>query len=94
VASQADLNTVGATVLLTPSAATGLLLATNFSFISLYEKTRRLMAGRFAVVAQFCSTQSLARDASRNAHVAQQQREAAQSRAVGARNAIAGLARF
>ncbi|MCM3904162.1 MAG: DNA translocase FtsK 4TM domain-containing protein, partial [Pyrinomonadaceae bacterium] len=31
------LNTVGATVILVATAATGLLLATNFSFIALYE---------------------------------------------------------
>ncbi len=43
------LNTVGATVLLVAIAATGLLLATNFSFIGFYEKV--LTAGdRFAFV--------------------------------------------
>ena len=44
------LNTVGATVLLIAVAATGLLLATNFSFIGLYEKLIALIAGRFAIV--------------------------------------------
>ena len=44
------LNTVGATVLLVAVAATGLLLATNFSFISLYEKLISLFAERFVSV--------------------------------------------
>jgi S-DNA-T family DNA segregation ATPase FtsK/SpoIIIE len=44
------LNTVGATVLLIAFAATGLLLATNFSFVGLYEWLLALTAKRFAVV--------------------------------------------
>src|SRR6267142_5975977 len=44
------LNTVGATVLLIAIAATGLLLATSFSFIGLYEKIISLIAERFAVI--------------------------------------------
>src|SRR5258705_190328 len=44
------LNTVGATVLLTAVAATGLLLATNFSFIRLYEKIVDVIVERFAVI--------------------------------------------
>jgi DNA segregation ATPase FtsK/SpoIIIE, S-DNA-T family len=42
------LNTVGATILLIAIAATGLLLATNFSFIDLYEKIIGLIGDRFA----------------------------------------------
>jgi S-DNA-T family DNA segregation ATPase FtsK/SpoIIIE len=42
------LNTVGATVLLVAVAATGLLLATNFSFVTFYEKLIALFAGRFS----------------------------------------------
>jgi DNA segregation ATPase FtsK/SpoIIIE, S-DNA-T family len=42
------LNTVGATVLLIAVAAMGLLLATNFSFISLYERIVELVVKRFA----------------------------------------------
>ena len=38
------LNTVGATILLLAIAATGLLLATNFSFLDLYEKLVTLAA--------------------------------------------------
>jgi S-DNA-T family DNA segregation ATPase FtsK/SpoIIIE len=44
------LNTVGATVLLVAVAATGLLLATNFSFVAVYEKLGALFAERFASV--------------------------------------------
>lgn len=42
------LNTVGATVLLLAIACTGLLLATNFSFIELYEKIAAASGDRFA----------------------------------------------
>lgn len=42
------LNTVGATVLLLAIACTGLLLATNFSFIELYEKIVAASGDRFA----------------------------------------------
>jgi S-DNA-T family DNA segregation ATPase FtsK/SpoIIIE len=38
------LNTVGATVLLSAAAAVGLLLATNFSFVSAYERTAAALA--------------------------------------------------
>ena len=44
------LNTVGATVLLVAIACTGLLLATNFSFVGLYEKLVQLIGNRFEVV--------------------------------------------
>jgi S-DNA-T family DNA segregation ATPase FtsK/SpoIIIE len=44
------LNVVGATVLLVAIACTGLLLATNFSFVGLYEKLVALVGTRFAVV--------------------------------------------
>ncbi|MDQ3474440.1 MAG: DNA translocase FtsK [Acidobacteriota bacterium] len=44
------LNTVGATVLLLAIACTGLLLATNFSFVGLYEKIVQLIGNRFDVV--------------------------------------------
>jgi S-DNA-T family DNA segregation ATPase FtsK/SpoIIIE len=44
------LNTVGATILLVAIAATGLLLATNFSFVELYEKLTELLGARFAFV--------------------------------------------
>src|SRR5215203_2041901 len=38
------LNTVGATVMLAAAAAVGLLLATNFSFVSAYERTASALA--------------------------------------------------
>jgi len=44
------LSNVGATVLLVAVAATGLLLATNFSFIRLYEIISRAISSRFAFV--------------------------------------------
>lgn len=44
------LNTVGATVLLIAVAATGLLLATNFSFVGLYERLVGLIAERFSLL--------------------------------------------
>jgi len=44
------LSNVGATVLLVAIAATGVLLATNFSFIRLYELIATVIASRFAFV--------------------------------------------
>ncbi len=44
------LSTIGATVLLVAIAASGLLLATNFSFIHLYEIVATAIASRFAFV--------------------------------------------
>ena len=44
------LSTVGATVLLVAIAATGLLLATNFSFVRLYEILANAIGSRFAFV--------------------------------------------
>ncbi|HVF22667.1 MAG TPA: DNA translocase FtsK [Pyrinomonadaceae bacterium] len=46
------LSNVGATVLLVAIAATGLLLATNFSFVHLYEIIATATASRFAFVAK------------------------------------------
>ena len=46
------LSNVGATVLLVAIAATGLLLATNFSFIRLYEMIVSAIGSRFAFVGQ------------------------------------------
>jgi DNA segregation ATPase FtsK/SpoIIIE, S-DNA-T family len=44
------LNSIGATILLIAIAASGLLLATNFSFIRLYEMVATALATRFAFV--------------------------------------------
>ena len=46
------LSNVGATVLLVAIAATGLLLATNFSFVRLYEALANAIGTRFAFVAR------------------------------------------
>src|SRR6267142_3719467 len=43
----AGLNTIGATILLAAVAATGVLLATNFSFAAFYEKLARAVGDRF-----------------------------------------------
>ncbi len=47
------LNTVGATVLLIAVAATGLLLATNFSFVRFYETIVDVIVERFAFISKF-----------------------------------------
>src|SRR5258705_6585004 len=57
------LNTVGATILLIAVAATGLLLATNFSFVGLYEWLLSLTAKRFAVVSSLPAKFRLWREA-------------------------------
>ncbi|MEP6920760.1 MAG: DNA translocase FtsK [bacterium] len=63
------LNTVGATVLLMAIAATGLLLATNFSFIGLYEKLVAAVGDRFAflrtVPAKFAAWRTARREEAR-----------------------------
>ena len=46
------LNTAGATVMLVAISATGLLLATNFSFVRLYESIVNAISTRFAFVRQ------------------------------------------
>jgi S-DNA-T family DNA segregation ATPase FtsK/SpoIIIE len=46
------LNTAGATVMLVAISATGLLLATNFSFVRLYESIGNAIGTRFAFVRQ------------------------------------------
>src|SRR6267378_7098157 len=44
------LNTIGATILLAAIAATGVLLATNFSFATFYENFTEAIARRFAAL--------------------------------------------
>src|SRR5439155_7773550 len=85
------LNTVGATVLLIAIAATGLLLATNFSFIGLYEKLVSLISGRFAVVGQIPTRIKAWREARRErSRLRKQQREALKAEQLAARNALKG----
>ncbi len=63
------LNTAGATVTLVALAATGLLLATNFSFIGLYEKLISAVGDRFAFLrtapARFSAWRQARREAAR-----------------------------
>ena len=71
------LNAVGATVLLIAIAATGLLLATNFSFVELYQKLSALFGERFAFVKEFPTRWRTWREARReSARIRKEQREA------------------
>jgi S-DNA-T family DNA segregation ATPase FtsK/SpoIIIE len=85
------LNTVGATVLLIAVAATGLLLATNFSFIGLYEKIISLIAERFAFVSnvpnKFRAWRAARRDRLR---LRKEQREILKAEQLAARAALKG----
>jgi len=82
------LNTVGATVLLIAIAATGLLLATNFSFIGLYEKLVSLIAERFASVTTIPARFKAWREArSEQARVRKEQRELLKAQQLAAREA-------
>jgi S-DNA-T family DNA segregation ATPase FtsK/SpoIIIE len=82
------LNTVGATVLLIAIAATGLLLATNFSFIGLYEKLVSLFAERFASVGTISARFKAWREArSERSRLRKEQRELLKAQQLAARNA-------
>ena len=85
------LNTVGATVLLIAMAATGLLLATNFSFIGLYEKLISLFADRFGsirtVPARFKAWRQVRRQRS---HLLKEQRRTLKAEQLAKRNALKG----
>ncbi len=83
------LNTVGATVLLVAVAATGLLLATNFSFVELYEKIAALMGARFAFVRAIPERFKAWREARReNARLRREQREVQKAEQLAARAAL------
>jgi DNA segregation ATPase FtsK/SpoIIIE, S-DNA-T family len=85
------LNTVGATVLLIAFAATGLLLATNFSFIGLYEKLVSIFAGRFAFVGTIPTRLKTWRTARREqSRLRKEQRAALKAEQLAARNALKG----
>ncbi len=83
------LNTVGATVLLVAVAATGLLLATNFSFIGLYEKLFALIGDRFAFLptlpVKFRTWRERRREQSR---IRKEKRQALKVEQEAARNAL------
>jgi DNA segregation ATPase FtsK/SpoIIIE, S-DNA-T family len=85
------LNIVGATVLLIAVAATGLLLATNFSFIGLYEKLIGLLAQRSVsfrtIPVRFKAWREARRKRSR---LRKEQRQALKAEQLAARNALKG----
>ncbi|HEV2829820.1 MAG TPA: DNA translocase FtsK 4TM domain-containing protein [Pyrinomonadaceae bacterium] len=85
------LNTIGAIVLLVAVAATGLLLATSFSFVSLYEKLIGLFAERFAIVGRlpvkFREWRAARREQKR---VLKEQRELLKAQHSAAQNALKG----
>ena len=85
------LNTVGATVLLIAFAATGLLLATNFSFIGLYEKLVSIFAGRFAFLGTIPTRLKAWREARRErSRLRKEQRATLKAEQLAARNALKG----
>ncbi len=85
------LNTIGATVLLVAIAATGLLLATNFSFIGLFERIVALISDRFQIVRtvpnKFRTWRETRREQNR---IRKEQRELAKAEEAAARNALKG----
>jgi S-DNA-T family DNA segregation ATPase FtsK/SpoIIIE len=85
------LNTVGAIVLLIAFAATGLLLATNFSFIGLYEKIVALFAERFAFAGTIPARIKAWREARRDrSRLRKEQREALKAEKLAARSSLKG----
>jgi len=81
------LNTVGATVLLIAVAATGLLLATDFSFVGLYEQLISLIAERFVSVRTIPARFKAWREARRyRSHLRKEQREAFKAEQLAARS--------
>jgi DNA segregation ATPase FtsK/SpoIIIE, S-DNA-T family len=83
------LNTAGATVILIALAATGLLLATNFSFIGLYEKLISAAGDRFAFLrtapARFNAWRQARREAAR---LRKEKKMALRAEKEAARNAL------
>jgi S-DNA-T family DNA segregation ATPase FtsK/SpoIIIE len=82
------LNTVGATVLLIALAATGLLLATSFSFVGLYEKLVALLTERFASVVEIPNRLRAWRESRREqSRLRKEQRELFKAQELAARTA-------
>jgi S-DNA-T family DNA segregation ATPase FtsK/SpoIIIE len=83
------LNTVGATILLIALAATGLLLATSFSFVELYEKLKDQIGERFTFVrtvpAKFTAWREARQERSR---LHKEQREILKAEKLAARAAL------
>jgi S-DNA-T family DNA segregation ATPase FtsK/SpoIIIE len=85
------LNTVGATVLLIAVAATGLLLATSFSFVGLYEWLAALLSQRFASVAALPTRFKTWREARREqSRLRKEQRELLKAKEFAARTSVKG----
>jgi S-DNA-T family DNA segregation ATPase FtsK/SpoIIIE len=83
------LNNVGATVLLVAFAATGLLLATNFSFIGLYEKLLAAIGDRFTFVRTYPEKFKLWRETRREqARLRREKRQALRAEKEAARVAL------
>ena len=83
------LNAVGATVLLIAIAATGLLLATNFSFIELYQKLSALFGARLSFVKEFPNRWRTWREARREgARIRKEQRQTLKAEQQAARAAL------
>ena len=85
------LNTVGATVILIAFAATGLLLATSFSFVGLYERLLALIAKRFAGVGSLPDRFRSWREArAERKRLHKEQRELIKAQQSAAQNALKG----
>lgn len=85
------LNTVGATILLIAIAATGLLLATNFSFVELYERLKELLGERFALFRTVPERFNTWRDTRRErARLHKEQRDALKAEKLAALAALVG----
>lgn len=83
------LNKIGATVLLIALAATGLLLATTFSFVGLYEWFLALLGKRFAGVSTLPAKFRLWREARREQkRLRKEQRKLIKEQRVAAQNAL------
>jgi S-DNA-T family DNA segregation ATPase FtsK/SpoIIIE len=83
------LNTIGATVLLVAVAASGLLLATNFSFVTLYEKLSRVLGARLGIVSNLPAKFRSWRVARAEARTARkQERELLKAQQSAAENAL------
>ncbi len=85
------LNTVGATVLLIAISATGLLLATNFSFIDFFNMIVSLIADRFAFVRTLPDKFKVWREARRDrSRLRKEKREVLKGEHLAALNALKG----
>jgi S-DNA-T family DNA segregation ATPase FtsK/SpoIIIE len=83
------LNTIGATIILVAIAATGLLLATNFSFVGLYERLVAAIGDRFAFLRTAPARFKVWRQARREAaRLRKETKLALQAEQEAARNAL------